>query len=168
MRRLVVFRVSPDFNHCPDSIVSSPCTFIRSAHPPNWVSCKEKKLNQLFRPRRPPLRLHLSSFSPPFANNYHRLRFPHAASESWAPAYRLQPCRRGIQRLAAVTERRGKIQVTRRLKQYKFVHPDGSAWSGESWCRLRWVPGGGEGSSRCSPLIGLHTRVRSETRSVVQ
>lgn len=36
--------------------------------------------------------------------------YPHAL-ESWAPAYRLQPCRQGMQRLAAVTERQGNRQV---------------------------------------------------------
>ncbi|CAM4581269.1 unnamed protein product [Leuciscus chuanchicus] len=44
------------------------------------------------------------------------------ASESWAAAYRLQPCRRGIQQLAAVTERRGKRQVTP-PETIQVVHP---------------------------------------------
>lgn len=74
---------------------------------------KKKKLNQLHRRRRPPAPSAFTSFSSPFANIYYRLPSPHAASEPRAPAYRLQPCRRGIQRLAAVTERRGKTRVIR-------------------------------------------------------
>lgn len=61
----------------------------------------------------PPAPSAFTSFSSPFANIYYRLPSPHAASEPRAPAYRLQPCRRGIQRLAAVTERRGKTRVIR-------------------------------------------------------
>lgn len=74
---------------------------------------EKKKIKSIIRdsPSPPPPSPLLFSL-PPFANNHHRLRSTHAASESWAPAYRLQPCRRGIQRLAAVTERRGKRRVT--------------------------------------------------------
>lgn len=64
-----------------------PFTFLspRSLHP--W---KNKSVN--YTTHCPPL--HYPILPP----------YPHAL-ESWAPAYRLQPCRQGMQRLAAVTER---------------------------------------------------------------